>query len=154
MSIKESIVCAFFRPPRHQLVSEPWLTLVWWLTGEMVTTTTMTAVITSTTQSSLGLSSLIFIINSFMIQPNRPWTRFKNCLPPCLTETLIVMTKSDMITERMALPITVQIGIGSKTTMKRIMRMKSMQKESLGIVVVLQGIMVEINRSRRTIGWK
>ena len=71
---------------------------------------------------------------------------------PFLTETLIVMTKSDMITECVALPITVQIGIGSKTTMKRIVRTKSMQKESLGIVVVLRGIMVEINRSRRTIG--
>ena len=111
---------------------------------------------TLTTQSSLGLSSLIFImkINSFVIQPNRIQTRFKKRLLPFLTETLIVMTKSDMITECVALPITVQIGIGSKTTMKRIVRTKSMQKESLGIVVVLRGIMVEINRSRRTIGSK
>ena len=120
----------------------------------MVTTTTMTVVITLTTQSSLGLSSLIFVmkINSFMIQHNRPWTRFKNHLPPYLTETLIMMTKSDMIIERVALPITVQIKIGSKTTTKRTVRTRSTQREFLGIIVVLRGIMAEIIRSRRTIG--
>ena len=48
-----------------------------------MTTKTMTVVTTSTTQSSLGLSSLIFVmkINSFVIQPNKLWTRFKKCLP-------------------------------------------------------------------------
>ena len=77
------------------------------------------------------------IINSFMIQPNRLWTRFKKRLPPYLTETLIMMTKSDVITDRMTLPIAVQIEIGNKTTMKRIVRTRSMQKDSLGIIVVL-----------------
>ena len=126
------------------------------IAGEMVITITMTAVTTSTTQSSLGLSSLIFVmkINSSVIQPNRPWTKFKKRLPPCLIKTLIVMTKSNVITERMALPITVQIGIGNKTTIKRIVRTMSMLKESLGIIVVLRGITTEIIRSRRTIGWK
>ena len=62
------------------------------------------------------------------------------------------MTKSNMITERMDLSTGVQIGIGSKTIMERILRMKSVRRESLGIIVVLQGIMVEIIRSRGTIG--
>jgi len=56
-----------------------------------------------------------------------------------------------VITKRVALPIMVQIGIGSKITMKRTVRTKSMQKESLGIIVVLQGIMAKIIRSRGTI---
>ena len=105
----------------------------------MVTTTTMMAVTTSTTQSSLGLSSLIFMmkINNFVIQPSKIWTRFNKRLPPCLTETLITITKSDMITERVALPIVVQTGIGSKTTMKKTVKMRSMRKESLEIIVVL-----------------
>ena len=103
-----------------------------------MTTTTMTMVTTSTTQSSLGLSSLIFVmkINNFVIQPNRLWTRFKQRLPPCLIKTLIAMTKSDVITERVALPIGVQIGTGSKTTMKKTVKMRSMQRESLEIIMV------------------
>ena len=119
-----------------------------------MTTTTMTVVTTSTTQSSLGLSSLIFVmkINNFMIQPNRLWTKFKKRLPPYLTKTLIGMTKSDMITKHMALPIAVQIGTGSKTTTKRTVRTRSTHKKSLGFIVVLRGIMVEIIRSRGTIG--
>ena len=104
----------------------------------MVITITMTAVTTSTTQSSLGLSSLIFVmkINSSVIQPNRPWTKFKKRLPPCLTETLITMKKSDVITKRVALPIVVQTGTCSKTTMKKTVKMRSMQRESLEIIVV------------------
>ena len=96
---------------------------------------------------------MIFLmkINSFVIQPNRIWTEFKKRLLPCLTETLIVMTKSDMIIKYVALPITVQIETGNKTTMKRIIRTKSMLKESLGLIMILRGIMVEIIRSRGTI---
>ena len=97
---------------------------------------------------------MIFVmkINNFMIQPSRLWTRFKQCLPPCLIETLIAMMKSDVITERVALPIVVQTGTGSKTTMRKTMKMRSMQRESLEIIVVSRGIMAEIIRSRRTIG--
>ena len=87
-----------------------------------------------------------------MIQPNRFWTRFKKSLPPCLTETIIVMMKNDVITEYVAFPIMVQIEIGSKTTTKRIVRTRSMQRESLGINMVLRGIMVEIIKSRGTLG--
>ena len=114
----------------------------------------MMAVTTSTTQSSLGLSSLIFVmkINNFVIQPSRLWTRFKKRLSPCLTETLIAVMKSDVITERVALPIVVQTRIGSKTTMKKTVKMRSMQRESLEIIVVPRGIMAEIIRSRGTIG--
>ena len=90
-------------------------------------------------------------INSFMIQPNRLWIRFKKRLPPYLTKTLIVMTKSDMITECVAFFIAVQIGTASKTTTKKTVRMRSMQRESLEIIVVLRGIMDEIIRSSRTI---
>ena len=153
---QESIVCVFFRLLRHQLISEPWLTLVWWLTGETITTTTMMAVTISTTQSSLRLSSLIFVmkINNFMIQPSRLWTRFKKRLPPCLTEILIAMTKSSVITELMALSIVVQTRTGNKTTMKKTVKMRSMQRESLEIIMVLRGIMAEITRSRGTIEWK
>ena len=113
----------------------------------------MTAVTTSTTQSSPGLSSLIFVmkINNFVIQPSRLWTRFKKRLPPCLTETLIVMTKSDMITKCVAFPIVVQIGTGSKTTTKKTMKTRSMRRESLEIIVVPRGIMAEIIKSRGTI---
>ena len=81
--------------------------------GLMVTTTTLTVVTMSTTQSSLGLSSLIFVMKINVIQPNRIWTRFKKCLPPYLTETLIMITKSGVITEHMALPIAIQIETGS-----------------------------------------
>ena len=97
---------------------------------------------------------MIFVmkINNFVIQPNRLWTRFKKRLPPCLTETLTAMTKSDMLTERVALPIVIQTGTGSKTTMKKTVKMRSMQRKSLGIIVVLRGIMAEIIRSRGTIG--
>ena len=107
----------------------------------------------SMTQSSLGLSSLIFVmkINSFMIQPNRFWTRFKKSLPPCLTETVIAMTKSDVITERVALPIVAQTGTGNKTTMRKTMKTRSTQRESLGIIVVLRGIMAKIIKSGGTI---
>ena len=120
----------------------------------MVTTTTMTAMTTSTTQSSLGLSSLIFVmkINNFMIQPSRLWTRFKQRLLPCLIETLIAMMKSDVITKRVALPIVVQTGTGSKTTMKKTMKMRSMQRESLEFIVVPRGIVYEIIKSKGTIG--
>ena len=62
------------------------------------------------------------------------------------------MMKSDVITKRVALAITVQIGTGSKTTMKRIVRTRSVQRVSLDIIVVLRGIMAEIIRSRRNIG--
>ena len=65
-------------------------------------------------------------INNFVIQPSKLWTRFKQRFPPCLIETLIAITKSDMITERVALPIVVQIGTGSKTTMRKIVKMRSM----------------------------
>ena len=114
----------------------------------------MTTVTMLTTQSLLGMSSLIFVmkINNFVIQPSRLWTKFKKRLPPCLTETLIVITKSDMITERVAFPIVVQTKTGSKTTMKKIVKMRSMQRESLEIIVVPRGIMAEIIRSRGTIG--
>jgi len=63
-----------------------------------------------------------------------------------------MMTKSDVITKHVALPIVVKTGIGSKITTKRIVRTRSMQKVSLGIIVVLRGIMAEIIRSRGTIG--
>ena len=66
-------------------------------------------------------------INSFVIQPNKLWARFKKRLPPCLTETLIVMMKSDVIIEHMALPIEVQIGTSNKTTV----RTRSTQKKVL-----------------------
>ena len=69
-------------------------------------------------------------------------------MKPCLTETLIVMTKNDMIVKGVAFPIAVQIGTGSKITMKRTMRMKSIQRESLGIIMVLRGILAEIIKSR------
>ena len=62
------------------------------------------------------------------------------------------MTKSNVITERMDLSTVVQTGIGSKTIMERIAGTKSVRRESLGIIVVLRGIMVEIIRSRGTIG--
>ena len=62
------------------------------------------------------------------------------------------MTKSNVITERMDLSTVVQTGIGSKTIMERIVGTKSVRRESLGIIVVLQGIMVKIIRSRGTIG--
>ena len=114
----------------------------------------MTAVTTSTTQSSLGMSSLIFVmkINNFVIQPSRFWTRFKKRLPPCLTETVIAMTKCDVITEHLALPIVAQTGTSSKTTMKKTVKMRSMQRESLEIIMFPRGIMAEIIRSRGTIG--
>ena len=64
------------------------------------------------------------------------------------------MTKNNMIIEHVAIPIVVQTEIGSKTTTKRTLRMRSMQRESLGIIVVLRGIMVEIIKSRETIEWK
>ena len=97
---------------------------------------------------------MIFLmkINSFVIQPNILYTKFKKCLPPCLIETLIMMTKSNVIIEHMALPIAVQIRVGSKTTTKRTVRTRSMQKESFGIIVVLRGIIAKIIRSRGTIG--
>ena len=76
-------------------------------------------------------------INNFVIQPSRLWTKFKQRLPPCLIETLIEMMKSDVITERVALPIMVQTGTGSKTTTRKTVKMRSMQKESLEIIVVL-----------------
>ena len=63
-----------------------------------------------------------------------------------------MMTKSDVITKRVALPIMVQTETSSKTTTKRIVRMRSMQKESLGIIVVLRGIMAKIIKSGGTIG--
>ena len=88
----------------------------------------------------------------FVIQSSRLWTRFKKRLPPYLIETLIVMTKSDVIIECVALPIVVQIGTGSKTTTKKTVKTRSMQRESLEIIVVSRGIMVEIIRSRGTIG--
>ena len=91
-------------------------------------------------------------INNFMIQPSRLWNRFKKHLPPCLTETLIAMTKSDVITEHVALPIVLQTGTGNKTTMKKTVKMRSMQRESLEIIVVPRGIMVEIIRNKGTIG--
>ena len=90
-------------------------------------------------------------INNFVIQPSRLWTRFKQRLPPCLIETLIAMTKSNVITKRVALPIMVQTGTGSKITMRKTVKMRSMQRESLEIIVVLQWIMAEIIRSRGTI---
>ena len=82
---------------------------------------------------------MIFVmkINNFVIQPSNIWTKFNKRLPPCLIETLIAITKSDMITERVALPIVVQTGTGSKTTMKKTVKMRSMRKESLEIIVVL-----------------
>ena len=61
-------------------------------------------------------------------------------LLPYLLETLIMMTKSNVITKRVALPIVVQIGIGGKTTMMKIVRIKSMQNKSLEIAVVLRRI--------------
>ena len=96
---------------------------------------------------------MIFVmkINSFVIQPSRLLTRFKKSLSPSLTETLIVMTKSNVIIGCVALPIVVQTRIGSKTTTKGIVTRRSMQKESLGIIVVLRGIMAEIIRSKGTI---
>ena len=72
-------------------------------------------------------------------------------MKPYLTETLIVMTKNDVIVKGVAFPIAVQIETGSKTTMKRTVRTRSVQRESLGIIVVLRGIMVEIIKSRETI---
>ena len=72
-------------------------------------------------------------------------------MPPCLIETLIAMTKSDVITERVVLPIVVQTGIGRKTTTRKIVKMRSMQRESLEIIVGPRGIMAEIIRSRETI---
>ena len=62
------------------------------------------------------------------------------------------MTKSVVITKRVALPIMIQTETSSKTTTKRIVRMRSMQKESLGIIMVLQGIKVEIIKGKKTIG--
>ena len=62
------------------------------------------------------------------------------------------MTKSDVITERVALPIVVQTGTGNKTTMKKTVKMRSMQRESLEIIVVPREIMVEIIRNKGTIG--
>ena len=46
---------------------------------------------TSTTQSLIGLSSLIFVmkINSFVIQPNKLWTKFEKCLPPYLHDNRV-----------------------------------------------------------------
>ena len=119
-----------------------------------MTTTTLTVVMTSITQSSLGFSSLIFMmkINNFGIKPSKLWTRFKKHLQSYLTKTLIMMTKSVVITKRVALPIMVQTETSSKTTTKRIVRMRSMQKESLGIIVVLRGIMAKIIKSGGTIG--
>ena len=70
-------------------------------------------------------------INSFVMKPSRNWTRVMKHLLPYLLETLIMMTKSNVITKRVALPIVVQIGIGGKTTMMRIVRIKSMQNKSL-----------------------
>ena len=82
---------------------------------------------------------MIFMMknNSFMIQPSKLWTKFKKHLPPFLTETLIMMTKSNMIIECVALSIMVQTETGSKTRMKRTVRMRSMQRESLGIIMIL-----------------
>ena len=91
-------------------------------------------------------------INSFVIQPNRLYTRFKKRLPPCLSETLIMMTKSNVTTECVALPIMAQTGTGSKTTMKKTVKTRSMQRESLEIIMLPRGIMAEIIRSRGTIG--
>ena len=62
------------------------------------------------------------------------------------------MTKSDVITEHVALPIVLQTGTGNKTTMKKTVKMRSMQRESLEIIVVPRGIMVEIIRNKGTIG--
>ena len=42
-----------------------------------------------------------------------------------IIETLITMTKRDMIIERVALPIVVQTRTGSKTTMKKIVKTRS-----------------------------
>ena len=91
-------------------------------------------------------------INNFVIQPSRLWTRFKKRLPPCLTETVIAMMKSNVITECVALPIVAQTGTGSKTTMKKTVKTRSTQRESLEIVMFLGGIMAEIIRSRGIIG--
>ena len=65
-----------------------------------------------------------------------------------MTNTVIAMTKSDVITKCVALPIVVQTGIGSNTTMK----MRGMQRQSLEIIVIPRGIMAKIIRNRGTIG--
>ena len=54
-------------------------------------------------------------INSFAKRPNKNCVGFKIHSLPFLPETLIVMMKSDVITEHVGLPIVVQIGIGSNT---------------------------------------
>ena len=63
-----------------------------------------------------------------------------------------MMTKSNVTTECVALSIAVQIGTGNKTTMKKTVKMRSMQRESLEIIVVPREIMVEIIRNKGTIG--
>ena len=61
------------------------------------------------------------------------------------------MMKSDMITERVALPIVVQTETGNQTMMRKTVKMRSMQRESLEIIMVLRGIMAKIIMSRGTI---
>lgn len=139
--IKQSIICAFFRLPRYQLVLEPCLTLV---TSKTATTAmTMTKLMT---YPSLGLSSTNFTrkFNNYMIRANIFLKRIsKNCakftkkLLPFLLKTLIIMMKSNVITKCMALPMAVQkIKIGSQPMTITMVRMKSMQKRSSEIVVV------------------
>ena len=60
--------------------------------------------------------------------------------------------KSDVIIEHVALPIVVQTETGSKTTMKKTMKLRSMQRESWEIIVVPRGIMAEIIKSIGIIG--
>ena len=57
-----------------------------------------------------------------------------------------------MITEHVALPIVVQTETGSKTTMKKTVKLRSMQRESWEIIVVPRGIMAEIIKSIGIIG--
>ena len=140
--IKKSIMCAFFKLPQYQLVLEPCLALV---TSETVTTTTMMTKLM--TQPSLGLSSMnlmrkfnnyVIRANIFLKRINKNYAKFTKKLLPFLLKTLIIMMKSNVTTKCVALPMAVQkIKIGSQPMTITRVRMKSIQKRSSEIVVVL-----------------
>ena len=80
----------------------------------------------------MRLKNFVIIVNGFLKKHSKNCMGFVKHLLPFLPKTLIMMTKSDVIIERVALPIVVQtIGIGNRPITMTTVRTKSMQKKSL-----------------------
>jgi len=80
----------------------------------------------------MKLKNFMIIVNSFLKKLSKNCMGFVKHLLPFLPKTLIMMMKSDVIIERVALPIVNQTnGIGNKPITMTTVRTKSMQKKSL-----------------------